>query len=262
MSIKYLNDAWDMPGLNSAEKIVLLAIADCANNEGFAYPGYTTLTQKTGMAKTTLSKCLKVLKGAAILKIGSHADFGTGKSVNTYVISMRVLLPISSDLLLIEKINELRKESARPISSSLTRAKVASSCAISSSLLHEPSLEPPVKQSPVLKTVKFAVPELHEIEQHIADKNYAIDAESFLAFYTSNGWMVGKNKMKCWKSAMVTWAKRPQYGTAITPQFKQQSQRDDLDAEFDNINFMQGTLKEQNRMNANNNAINGEFTND
>ena len=34
-----------------------------------------------------------------------------------------------------------------------------------------------------------------------------VDSEAFVAFYESKGWMVGKNKMKSWKSAIVTWEK-------------------------------------------------------
>ena len=30
----------------------------------------------------------------------------------------------------------------------------------------------------------------------------------FVAFYESKGWLVGKSKMKSWKSAIVTWEKR------------------------------------------------------
>jgi hypothetical protein len=145
MSIKYLNDAWDMP-LNSSEKIVLLAIADCANNEGFAYPGYSTLVKKTGMGKATLSKAIKVLKGCGILKADSHSDFGQGKKVNTYTISLRSELPISSDLELIEKIKELRKLNSTPISSHLELRKVQTANQISSDREHEPSFKPSVKQ--------------------------------------------------------------------------------------------------------------------
>ena len=32
-----------------------------------------------------------------------------------------------------------------------------------------------------------------------------MDAERFVDYYTSNGWMVGKNKMKDWKAAVRTW---------------------------------------------------------
>ena len=35
-----------------------------------------------------------------------------------------------------------------------------------------------------------------------------IDAENFLDFYESKGWMVGKNKMKDWKAAVRTWEKK------------------------------------------------------
>lgn len=162
MSIKYMNDAWDMPGLNSSEKIVLLAIADWANDDGFAYPSYNILSKKTGMALTTLSKCLKVLSGVGILKVTSHGEIGTGKKVNTYAITSRVQLPITSDLLLIEKIKELRKESARPITSSLLQRKLAASCTITSSLQDETPFNTPLKQPSVLKDkVKkgFVLPE-------------------------------------------------------------------------------------------------------
>ena len=33
-------------------------------------------------------------------------------------------------------------------------------------------------------------------------------AVSALHFYESKGWMVGKNKMKQWRSAVATWAKK------------------------------------------------------
>jgi len=39
-------------------------------------------------------------------------------------------------------------------------------------------------------------------------KGYHFTAKAFLAHYNSKGWMIGKNKMKCWKSACVTWESR------------------------------------------------------
>ena len=68
------------------------------------------------------------------------------------------------------------------------------------------------------KTSRFTPPTLQEVENYIKEKGYSIDAEAFIAFYDSNGWLVGKNKMKSWKSAVTTWAKReekqPQRPTA------------------------------------------------
>ena len=54
----------------------------------------------------------------------------------------------------------------------------------------------------------FTKPTLDELQRVITDKGYDVDAEEFLAFYDSNGWKVGKNPMKSWKSALVTWHKR------------------------------------------------------
>ena len=68
------------------------------------------------------------------------------------------------------------------------------------------------------KTSRFTPPTIQEIEDYIKEKGYSVDAEAFFAFYDSNGWLVGKNKMKSWKSAITTWAKReekqPQRPTA------------------------------------------------
>jgi len=55
---------------------------------------------------------------------------------------------------------------------------------------------------------RFEIPSVQEITDHIKTMGYFVDAEQFHAFYSSKGWNVGKNKMKCWKSALVTWNKR------------------------------------------------------
>ncbi len=61
----------------------------------------------------------------------------------------------------------------------------------------------------VIETAKrFQPPTQEEVEAYITSKGYSVDAESFVAFYTSKGWMVGNNKMKDWRSAVVTWSKK------------------------------------------------------
>jgi predicted phage replisome organizer len=51
----------------------------------------------------------------------------------------------------------------------------------------------------------FIKPTLEQITQYIQEKQYTINAEKFLAYYESNGWMVGRNKMKSWAAALKTW---------------------------------------------------------
>ena len=53
----------------------------------------------------------------------------------------------------------------------------------------------------------FVKPTLAEVAAYIAEKHYPFDAEEFWNFYESNGWRVGRNPMKSWKAACVTWKK-------------------------------------------------------
>ena len=51
-------------------------------------------------------------------------------------------------------------------------------------------------------------PTLEEIKEYVKGKKYTFDSEAFFNFYESNGWKVGKNPMKSWQAACVTWQKR------------------------------------------------------
>lgn len=58
------------------------------------------------------------------------------------------------------------------------------------------------------KDNKYFIPPTPEnVKEYCREKGYNIDAESFVDFYASKGWMVGKNKMKDWKAAVRNWAR-------------------------------------------------------
>ena len=68
---------------------------------------------------------------------------------------------------------------------------------------------------PKKKLVRFTPPTLAEATQYFLDKgdpNYQDEADGFINFYESNGWLVGKNKMKKWKAAASGWMKRNRQG--------------------------------------------------
>ena len=54
----------------------------------------------------------------------------------------------------------------------------------------------------------FNKPTILEVENYCILRKNKIDPEAFIAFYESKGWMIGKNKMKDWKQAVITWEKR------------------------------------------------------
>jgi len=73
------------------------------------------------------------------------------------------------------------------------------------------------------KSEKFSPPSLHEIQNYFQERinekrtglNSEKEAEKFESYYGSNGWMVGKNKMKDWKKAVSGWIARNQNGYYI-----------------------------------------------
>lgn len=54
----------------------------------------------------------------------------------------------------------------------------------------------------------FTPPTVEEVAAYCKERGNNVDAEQFIAFYTSKGWMVGKSKMKDWKACVRTWERR------------------------------------------------------
>src|SRR5690606_8785899 len=53
----------------------------------------------------------------------------------------------------------------------------------------------------------FKPPSVDEVSEYCTERKNIVDPEKFISYYTSNGWMVGKTKMKNWKAAVHTWEK-------------------------------------------------------
>lgn len=57
-----------------------------------------------------------------------------------------------------------------------------------------------------VKEKRFAPPTLQEVKDYCLKMGYThVDAERFIDYYASNGWMVGKNRMKDWKAVVRNW---------------------------------------------------------
>lgn len=53
----------------------------------------------------------------------------------------------------------------------------------------------------------FTPPSAVDVLYYCKERKNNVDAETFIAFYQSKGWMVGRNKMKDWKACVRTWEK-------------------------------------------------------
>ena len=56
---------------------------------------------------------------------------------------------------------------------------------------------------------RFIKPSVKEIYDYMIEKGFdsIFEAEKFNDYYSSNGWLVGKNKMKDWEAAIRNWLK-------------------------------------------------------
>lgn len=76
---------------------------------------------------------------------------------------------------------------------------------------------------------RFCPPSVEDVKAYCGEKGYHVDAEQFVAFYEAKGWYIGKNKMKNWKQALVTWEKRGESRGNIQQRTIEQRPGDDRD---------------------------------
>ena len=58
------------------------------------------------------------------------------------------------------------------------------------------------------KSVAFSPPTVDQVKEYCIERHNSVDPERFVDFYSSKGWMVGKNHMKDWKAAVRNWEQR------------------------------------------------------
>lgn len=71
----------------------------------------------------------------------------------------------------------------------------------------------------------FTPPNVDEVKEYCKQMGYKVDAQMFVDFYESKGWMIGKNKMKDWKSAIRTWERKRKEQPKQTTKFNNFEQR-------------------------------------
>lgn len=64
--------------------------------------------------------------------------------------------------------------------------------------------------------IAFTPPSVDDVAGYISAKGYPLDAETFVAHYTANGWVQASGRpIKDWKAAVVTWSKRPRQAVPV-----------------------------------------------
>ena len=71
----------------------------------------------------------------------------------------------------------------------------------------------------------FKRPSIDELNLFCLDEKLKLDAESFINYYDSNGWKVGKNQMKDWKATARRWGKPKEQVEMIHDPLYEQAKR-------------------------------------
>ncbi len=96
MSIKVMQNVWDHAKAQGTKRLILLAIADCANDEGYAYPSISTITRKCGLKSTrSVQKQMRQLEYSGELVVYERAG---NRKQNVYEITIDIT-PVSKDTL-------------------------------------------------------------------------------------------------------------------------------------------------------------------
>lgn len=92
-----------------------------------------------------------------------------------------------------------------------TVSKVQANCKQTASKpepkIKEESIKETLSKESAKKSLRFSPPTPEQVKEYCSEKGYQVDAERFVDFYASKGWVVGKSPMKDWKAAVRTWAR-------------------------------------------------------
>lgn len=88
MSVRCMTWAWDVEGLKPAQKLVLMRLADHANDEGICWPGKDHLAKKCSCSKRTVDAAIEALVERGLIRLCRRVtDSGTDTS-NVYQLNI------------------------------------------------------------------------------------------------------------------------------------------------------------------------------
>lgn len=209
MSFRAMSWAASVKTQTPTQKLILLLLADRANDDGFCFPSLQTIADDACMSRQCVIENIKKLAGHRLITVTRRtiADAETGQTRNTsniYKLNTGV-------------VNEVDHPSQRGLLGVVNE--------VDPNLSIEPINESgAVKKSESGSLKRFQKPTIAELSSYISERvaagKPAIDPERFLSHYESVGWLIGKSPMKDWRAAVRTWEKNQKQTSPALQQFK------------------------------------------
>lgn len=204
MSTECLFAAFKAETGHPLRKLILLNICNRANDEMRCWPSINLIAKNCECSRRSVIDHLNILVSMGVLKKAKRS-MNRKNVTNMYTIQLKAIVeletPLGDESVASEVVRELHSGSAPPAPGVVRE-------------LHQGSAPPAPKSitESIIKPIKRKgtniPPSIDEVQQYIQDKQYRIDLDCFMSHYESNGWKVGKNKMKNWQAAVRTWQAR------------------------------------------------------
>lgn len=213
MSAKWTFWAWKQEVKKLSNKLALLQLADNSDDDGYSFYSIIKMADNCNMSERTFKRSLQELQDQKFVQI--VPQMGTS---NDYILNDR---SCGDEFAIIFTPEELKKRRWGKLNGRSYDKLTRGECQIDMrgvSECHEGgvSLSPIPNNTPnnTPKTINkrgkaFTPPTLAEVVSLFESKgNYPGLAEDFVNYYESNGWKVGRNKMKSVPHTVAMWVSR------------------------------------------------------
>jgi predicted transcriptional regulator len=182
MSLHYTSQAWKTPVTDFKAKLVLLKLADNANDQGIAWPHIETIVSDTSLCRSSVFRALDKLEELGLI------TRNRGRNEVVYQIQK---CPTDTSRSVSQTPQKCLTDTSTGVSQTLTLTKEQSREHIG-----EEVEKPQRFQKPT-------IPEVHAYGLTLTPR--FLKAQQFVDYYESKGWVIGKSPMKSWKAAVRTW---------------------------------------------------------
>ena len=187
---RYLFAACEAKTGDALAKLVLIALANRADNNGECYPSLERIAQDCETTKMTVTRKLKVLEGLGLLK-----------KINRTVEGLK-----TSNLYQLPDVTQ----GYHVVTESHEGSNTVLPTVVTESYIKHP-VETPIETPRVerKKRKRFIPPAREEVRAYVAEKNYRVDPDFFFDHFEAGDWHDAAGKpVKSWKQKLVTWNKR------------------------------------------------------
>ena len=91
MSVRALNWAFDQKGMQPASKLLLIALANHADDNGYAWPGIEGIADRWDMSSRTVSRHIHLLSIDGLITVSPRYRDNGSQTSNAYQLSMTPL---------------------------------------------------------------------------------------------------------------------------------------------------------------------------